>query len=97
MVQRPVYRILVKMLSRNFQNAPNLQAVQGLQYNYLGQAEMPLDVVIHPDNAVGDIRLLGPFLREYFFTGSAPDGQGNLMISTNKTGIVRNIPAIPPP
>jgi hypothetical protein len=96
-INRPVYYVFTKLLGQNFQNTLDPQIIPHLQVNHLGSATMGLEVAAAPDADAGGIRLLGPFLREYFFTATAPDGQGNLVVATNKTGVLQNIPAVQPP
>lgn len=93
-IRRPVFYLKARLLGQDWQNAPNLEATHGLQVNHLTDTDKIIPVVVSPSEATGGFRLLGPFLREYFFTGSAPDGRGNLVIASNKTGMVQNIPAV---
>jgi hypothetical protein len=58
-----------------------------------------ITAIVYPGNwtSNGPSQMSGMFLRHNLFTATAPDGQGNPIISTRKTGIVRSLPAIQNP
>jgi hypothetical protein len=53
--------------------------------------------IIHPgeyNHGVSPLRMSGLWMRRFFYTGTAPDGNSTLLIANNKTGITSHMPTL---
>jgi len=53
--------------------------------------------LIHPgtyNHGISPLRMSGPWMRRFFYTGTTPDGNSTLVVANNKTGITNNMPAV---